>query len=62
MERETGLKKQAHISILNSPRQPLGVRRHQYLCEFERDEDAPEVHSQRVKNQTSYLSYRSTPR
>jgi hypothetical protein len=32
-----------HISILNSTYEPSDVRQHQYLCGFERDEDALEA-------------------
>jgi len=51
----------AHISILNSTYEPSEARRHQYLCGFERDEDAPEVHTQWVRIKTVRFSSLSTP-
>lgn len=48
-----------HISILNSTQESSDVRRHQYLCGFECNVYAPEVHSQWVRNKTSHSSYRS---
>src|ERR1700693_4689081 len=49
-----------HISFLNLAWEPSDSRRHLYSCGFERDEDAPEVHTQWVKHKTSHFSYRST--
>ena len=49
----------ARISILSSADEPLGVRRHQYLCGFECNEDALEVHTRWVRNKISPFSSRS---
>ncbi|MGP8157660.1 MAG: cysteine-rich CWC family protein [Candidatus Acidiferrales bacterium] len=51
---------QAHISIMNPTYESSDVRRHQYLCGRERDDDAREVNTQWVRCQNSPFSSPST--
>jgi nucleoside-diphosphate-sugar epimerase len=52
----------SRISNLNFFYESLSVHLHLYLCRFERDEAASEVHTQWVTNKISPFSSRSMPR
>jgi hypothetical protein len=55
----TPLVNETHISIMSPTSESSDRHNHQYSCGRKRDEDAPEVHTQWVKNKTILFSSRS---